>query len=112
MASEGEKFIYFLLGGFVGASVALLLAPRSGEETRKFLEEKYKKGADLLGQTVQRGEDLVNDQLPDSSGPDQAKDTVSRQREQVVAAIEAGKEAYEEEKRKLERPSKPEKPVS
>ena len=38
MASSGDKLIYFMVGGFVGASVALLLAPRSGEETRDFLD--------------------------------------------------------------------------
>lgn len=117
MASEGDKFIYFLLGGFVGASVALLLAPRSGEDTRKFLEDKYKEGTDLLGQKAQEGRDFVSEKSRDvadrvAGGLDQGKETFSRQREQVVAAIEAGKEAYEEEKHKLERPRKRKKSAS
>jgi gas vesicle protein len=43
MSSEsgtGEKALFFVLGAFVGAATALLLAPRSGEETRKYLASK------------------------------------------------------------------------
>jgi len=34
------KFVSFLLGGLVGATAALLFAPRSGEETRALVAEK------------------------------------------------------------------------
>ena len=40
MASSGDKLVYFLIGSFVGACVALLLAPQSGDETRELLEGK------------------------------------------------------------------------
>ena len=39
-ASTGEKALYLMLGAMIGAATALLLAPRSGEETRKLLLSK------------------------------------------------------------------------
>jgi gas vesicle protein len=44
----GEKALFFILGGFVGAAVALLLAPHSGEETRKLIALKTREGADFI----------------------------------------------------------------
>ena len=36
----GSFIAGFLIGGLVGAGVALLLAPQSGEETREMLRER------------------------------------------------------------------------
>ncbi|MEX2160291.1 MAG: YtxH domain-containing protein [Anaerolineales bacterium] len=36
----GSFFSGFLMGGIIGAAVALLMAPFSGEETRKLIREK------------------------------------------------------------------------
>ena len=44
MNNNGENFISFLIGfivgGLIGAAVALLYAPQSGEETRAQIKEK------------------------------------------------------------------------
>jgi gas vesicle protein len=42
----GAFFVGFLVGGLVGAATALLLAPRSGEETRGQIHQK---GVELRG---------------------------------------------------------------
>lgn len=107
MASNGDRFIYFLAGGFVGAAVALLFAPKSGEETRRILENKYKEGAERLTQKAREGKELLTErshEMADRLGEsiDKGRETVQRQKEQITAAVEAGKEAYEEEKRNLE----------
>ena len=117
MASDGNKFICFLLGGFVGASLALLLAPKSGEDTRKILEDKYNEGSDLLSQKAQEGRDFVSEKSRElasrvTAGVDRGKETFDRQREQMAGAVETGKEAYEAEKRKLEHPRKGKKSAS
>ena len=106
MANSGEKFMYFLIGGFVGASVALLFAPKSGEETRRFLEGKYKEGADTLGRKVSEGRQYVEEVKDGLSSKvehtiEAGKETVARQKEQLTSAIEAGRRAYQEEKSKL-----------
>ena len=44
----GAKVIWFLAGFSVGAAVALLLAPKSGEETREFISKKAEEGRDYV----------------------------------------------------------------
>ena len=85
-SSAGEKTLYFVLGAMIGAATALLLAPRSGVETRKLIMSKARESADVVGKTseyVGRGKDLLQ-----------------QQRDQLTAAFEAGKQAYREEKDK------------
>ena len=106
MANSGDKFLYFLIGGFVGASVALLFAPRSGEETRKYLEGKYREGSQRLNEKVQEGREYVTEVREGISGRvgdtiDRGKETVARQKEQLSSAIDAGRRAYQDEKSKL-----------
>ena len=60
----GAKAIWFLAGFSVGAVVALLLAPKSGEETREFIGKKAEEGRDYVtakGKEFRRAaEDLVD----------------------------------------------------
>lgn len=108
MANSGDKILYFLIGGFVGASVALLFAPRSGEETRRLIETKYREGSEFLNEKVQEGRRAVEETGREWSERlnqtvDRGRETVSRQREQVAAALDAGRAAYQQEKSKLEK---------
>lgn len=52
----------FLAGGFAGASVALLLAPQSGEATREAMRRKLREtdvsARGLKDRVVRRGEEL------------------------------------------------------
>lgn len=107
MASSGEKFLYFLIGGFVGASVALLFAPKSGEETRGYLEGKYRQGSEEMARRIRSGRETVHDVKETVSDKianslSKGKEAVNRQTGQISSAIEAGKRAYQEEKGKLE----------
>jgi gas vesicle protein len=106
MANSGDKFLYFLIGGFVGASVALLFAPRSGEETRRYLEGKYREGADTVQKRVKESREYVGSMkegLTERVGEtiEAGKETVARQKDQLSSAIEAGRKAYQQEKSKL-----------
>jgi len=44
----GAKVGFFLAGLGIGAVLALLFAPRSGEETRKFIVHKAEEGRDFV----------------------------------------------------------------
>lgn len=117
MADSGEKVLYFFIGGFVGASVALLFAPKSGEETRNYLESKYRESSEKLSSKYREGSQKVEEKLRegrdyvDKTGRDlshqfkevvdRGKGTVNKQKEQLSSAIEAGKKAYHEQKSKL-----------
>ena len=90
----GEKALFFTLGAFIGATVALLLAPRSGEETRKFIVGKARDSADFVSSRSRNVVDRT------SSYVDRGKELLQQQRDQLAAALEAGKAAYRDEKDK------------
>lgn len=85
---EDSKFSYFFLGLGLGVAVGVLFAPKSGEETREYIRSKAGEGADYV---VRRGSDLR-----DAAGDaiDRGKETLRRQKDNLSAAVEAGKQAY------------------
>jgi gas vesicle protein len=76
---SGTVIVAFVLGAITGAAVALLMAPASGEETRRLLAEKAREGREKAGEAAQKGRELWD-----------------RQRETLTTAFERGKEAYEQ----------------
>ena len=85
-----DKLGSFLLGLGLGVGVGLLFAPRSGDETR-----------DLLLTRADEGKDYLKRQTEDLRGSaagivDKGRDAISRQRDSLADAIEAGKQAYRE----------------
>ena len=53
----GNKAVWFMAGIAIGATVALLYAPATGEQTRRQLSRRAQKGRDALADT---GEDLLD----------------------------------------------------
>jgi len=90
----GSKFVYFLAGLGVGAIVALLFAPKSGEETRGLIAQKASEGRDYV---TAKSKDLRRQA---EEVVEKGKGLVAQQKEQLSAALEAGKQAYQEEKSK------------
>src|SRR5688572_20894340 len=91
----------FLLGGLTGAAVALLYAPRSGKETRDLLNERVRetaeRGRELKEEAVGRGQALVNDA---TNYVERQKQEIESRKERFSAAVDAGRQAYREEKQK------------
>ena len=54
---NGEKFLYMLAGMGLGAGVALLFAPKSGRETRRYLSRLAREGRERVLDT---GEEFVD----------------------------------------------------
>jgi len=48
---EGGKLGWFLAGAVLGSAVALLYAPKSGRETREFIQKKTGEGREALNET-------------------------------------------------------------
>jgi gas vesicle protein len=92
--SAGEKALYFVLGAAIGAATALLLAPRSGVETRKLIMSKAREGADVVTTRAKAVAGKTTEYV------ERGKEALQQQRDQLSAAIEAGKRAYREEKEK------------
>jgi len=85
---------FFLAGLGIGAILALLFAPGSGKETRDFLTGKAEEGRDYV---KAKAEDLRRQA---EGAVERGKDLVTKQKELLSAALEAGKQAYQEEKAK------------
>jgi len=134
------RLTYFLVGAGIGAVLALLFAPKSGEELRGDIADATRKGIDKSKEAAQQlgakageyydttrqkaGElyDTARDtageyyeatreratELYDTASAKagevvtKTKDAVSSQAGSISAAVEAGKKAYVEEKRKTE----------
>jgi len=99
----GDKFLYFLAGAGIGAVLALLFAPKSGRETRELIARTATEGKDFISNKVSEGRSYVEEKgrkVSDdfTSFVDRSKEAVQRQKEQLTAAFEAGKQAYREEK--------------
>jgi gas vesicle protein len=89
----------FLLGGLTGAALATLFAPRPGRETREMLQERIRegreRGRELGDRAVERGRELLDDA---EKYVDRQRDVVTTRKDRLAAAVEAGRQAYREEK--------------
>jgi gas vesicle protein len=99
--SGASVILAFLLGGLTGAAVALLYAPRPGRETREMLGERLREGAErgreLRDKAVARGREMLDDA---SDYVERQKENLEKRKERLAAAIDAGRQAYQEEKDK------------
>jgi gas vesicle protein len=117
-ADVGARLTYLLIGGGIGAILALLFAPKSGQELRGDIADATRKGIDRSRETAaqigtkageyyeasrDRASELYS-AAADRAGniADSARDVAARKGGQLSAAIEAGKQAYTEEKRRTE----------
>ena len=94
METNGElRFPSFVVGMALGAVGALLLAPRRGEETRKYLRERSTKGLDALnhqaGRLLKTADGLVK----------RGKEFIGPHCDSVKTDTEAEKHAYQEDSR-------------
>jgi gas vesicle protein len=149
--SVSIRLTYFLVGAGIGAVLALLFAPKSGEELRNDIADATRKGidrskdaaqqlgkqaADVYDATRTRAGEVydatrtkageVYDSARETAGEyyeatreraselydtataragevvEKTRDAATRQATSIQAAVEAGKQAYVEEKRKTE----------
>ena len=88
----------FIVGLALGAGVALLFAPKSGEETRRDVKRRAIRARKLAERKAQELGDTVNETYQDARRRvedtiDSAKDAVELKRRQVSRAVEAGRAA-------------------
>jgi gas vesicle protein len=118
MADNGnsaiDRLTYLLIGAGIGATIALLFAPKSGKELRGDIADATRKGIDYTKESAARvGERAgelysaaahrateIYDQTASKAQEliESGKGQIAAKRGQISAAIEAGKEAYAEEK--------------
>jgi gas vesicle protein len=112
------RLTYLLIGGGIGAILALLFAPKSGQELRGDIADVTRKGIDRsreaatqIGAKAGEVYDGAKDRASEiysvaadkaSEIADAAREAAAKQTGTISAAIEAGKRAYVEEKRRTE----------
>jgi len=116
--SISTRLTYLLIGGGIGAILALLFAPKSGHELRGDIADATRKGIDRSREAAQQLGDRAGEYYEATRGraaelysqaadrvsevAQSARDAAARQSGTLTAAIDAGKKAYQEEKRKTE----------
>ena len=74
----GSVVAAFLIGAVMGAAVALLLAPATGEEMRRMLSERARESREKAAEAARQGREFVKSQ-----------------RETIATAVDKGREAYQ-----------------
>ncbi len=81
---------YFMLGLGIGVAVGIVFAPAPGEETRDMLRSKALEGGDYLKRRSEEIKDNAGDLV------EKGKTVIQSQKDQLSAAVDAGKQAYRE----------------
>jgi gas vesicle protein len=117
-ANASTKLTYLLIGGGIGAILALLFAPKSGQELREDIAVATKKGIEKGKETAESLQEAAGDyyevtrdratELYDTAQEkaseigEKARGAAAQSANPISAAIDAGKKAYLDEKRKNE----------
>ena len=79
--------VAFIAGAAVGAAVALLFAPATGEETRGYLGQRAREGRDRAVDAARQGREMLNKQR------DNITNAFDRARQQYQGASGEGQDA-------------------
>ena len=90
---------YFLVGLGIGSLIGVLVAPKSGEETRKYIAKKAREGNDLARLALKKVQEL---QVRTEETVERGKEIIAQTKGQIAAAIDAGIETYNREKSKVQ----------
>jgi gas vesicle protein len=92
----GSKVSFFLVGLGIGTLLGILFAPKSGDETREYLSSKADEGREYAQRKARELRERAEDLL------ERSKEIMAKQKDQISAAVDAGKDAYQREKSKAQ----------
>ncbi len=87
---DDKRIPYFLLGLGIGTALGILFAPKAGPETREFLLTKADDSKEFLKRKTEELKDRSTEIV------DRGKSAITKQKDNLAAAVEAGKQAYRE----------------
>lgn len=98
-SNSGAVFLAFIMGAAIGGGIALLTAPRSGEETRNKVRDMADDVRRRVNEIVEEAELKIKETI------DEGREVLHEKTELVKSAVEAGKEALEAERAKHQKPA-------
>lgn len=96
--STGDRLVCFMMGGALGALIALLLAPRSGKETRELIAHKAQEQKEAIGAGTKKRIIKSREKMAFDAKAlvTRAKNISTKEKEVLLEAIEAGRKTYAE----------------
>ena len=91
----GGILLAFLAGGVVGTILGIMLAPSSGEETRRKIKATSLEAKDKAMEKVESVKSEATELV------ERGKEKAAGVKTQIQAAVDAGKEAYTQKKSEL-----------
>ncbi|MCJ7695535.1 MAG: YtxH domain-containing protein [Anaerolineaceae bacterium] len=104
----GVFLIGFAVGALTGAAVSLLLAPQSGEETRRIIKEKTIELKDKAVETYE--ETKIKAEKAYEDAMNKAEELAEATKEKAVELKQKGQVVIEEQREKLAKSISPKKP--
>ncbi len=85
-----NEFACLGIGAALGAAAAILMAPKSGPDTRKLLRSKAEEGTDYLASRAADARESASQAI------NRGKKVVKQNAENLSAAVDAGVQTYRE----------------
>ncbi|MBJ6800750.1 YtxH domain-containing protein [Geomonas propionica] len=103
---EGGCMMKLVVGGLIGAGLAILLAPQAGKKTRKYLTSLAEEMGGKANEAVSEFAEIVSDFVDHAS--DRASDFLKEKegltkesKKMLLAALEKAQEKLEEQRKRL-----------
>ncbi|MBC8018614.1 MAG: YtxH domain-containing protein [Verrucomicrobia bacterium] len=88
----GTVLVSFVAGAAIGAGLALLYAPKSGQEMRETIADFAEDAVDKIKEYTKEAQEKIKTAIEDG------KETIIEKKSILASAIEAGREAMNKEK--------------
>ena len=82
----GGFLVAFVAGAAVGAAVALLFAPATGDQTREYLGQRAREGRDRAAEAARQGRERATEAAR------QGREAFNRQRDNVTTAFDRARD--------------------
>lgn len=91
----GTVLVSFVAGAAIGAGLALLYAPKSGQEMRETIADFAEDAVDKIKEYTKEAQQKIKTAIEDG------KETIIEKKSILASAIEAGREAMNKEKERV-----------
>jgi len=92
----GTVLVSFVAGAAIGAVLALLYAPKSGQEMRENIADLTEDAVDKIKEYAKEAQEKIKTAI------EEGKETIVEKKSVLASAIEAGREAMQKERSSMQ----------